>query len=140
MAPSNVQQYLLLVAFVVPGIVYQTVRARYLGELPQNREFTAKVLRALAASTMLALLYAILFADTLTRIVALTPEEARIYTQKHAGRDAGWAFVLLFVVPALLARLAAAAPWLRFWAVNLWSWLLGNLPTGKLPGIRRHAE
>ncbi|MGH4021721.1 MAG: hypothetical protein ACRDT0_21300, partial [Pseudonocardiaceae bacterium] len=55
----------------------QTVRARYLGELPQNRELASKVLRALSASTMLALLYAIVFADTLARIVTATPEEAR---------------------------------------------------------------
>ena len=140
MTPSNVEQYLLVVAFVVPGIVYQTVRARYLGEVPQNRELTAKVLRALSASTMLALLYAILFADTLTRIVSVTLEEAREFAQAHAGRCAEWAFVLLFVVPAVLARLAAAWPLLRFWAVNLWCWLLAKMLKHRLPGLRRHAE
>jgi hypothetical protein len=140
MTPSDVQQYLLIVAFVVPGIVYQTVRARYLGEVPQNSELAAKILRALSVSTLLALTYAILFAGTVTAIIDSTPEEARTYAKAHPTKCATWAAILLFAVPVALARLNAAWPTVRFLIVAGWNWLLGKTPNDRFEWVKKRAE
>jgi hypothetical protein len=45
MTPSTVTQLVLLMLFVVPGVVYQAVRARLAGEAPQNRDALARISR-----------------------------------------------------------------------------------------------
>ncbi len=57
MTPSTATQLAILVTCVLPGIVYQAVRARLAGEAPQNRDTTNKILRALAASVVLVSVY-----------------------------------------------------------------------------------
>lgn len=137
MTPSNLTQFSLIVAFIVPGVVYQTVRARYLGEVPQNRDQAAKVLRALAASTLFALLYAIVFAQSAATIAAVTPAEARAYAQAHAGRCAWWSFILIFAAPSALGCLVATWPTLRFHLVRFVCWLVNLTPDPKLKRIKR---
>lgn len=138
--PSNLTQYLLIVAIVVPGIVYQTVRARYQGELPQNRELAGKVLRALAASTIIVLGYAVVFARQLSLATSLTPEQARQYLQDHPTRIALWLVFLVFIVPAALARFAASWTLVRFALLRLWCWALGKAPAARLVRTKAHAS
>lgn len=134
--PSNLTQFLLILVFVVPGIVYQTVRARYLGEVPQNKELAAKVLRALAASTMLALGYVVVFSSRLAEVLAASPDEAATYAQEHAGRCAWWVFLLVFLVPAVLGRLVGWWPWVRFQLVGFAGWLARRSSIGWSEGLR----
>ncbi|MEZ0579302.1 DUF6338 family protein [Nocardioides sp. MH1] len=140
MTPSSLTQYLLIVAFVVPGIVYQTVRARYLGEVRQNSDLAAKVLRALAASTLLALLYAIVFADTVAHTLTSTPAQVRKHAEEHGSGYAWWAFILVFAVPAMLGRLVAAWPTARFRLVQLLCRAVNAAPQSKLKRTRKFAE
>jgi hypothetical protein len=140
MTPSDVQQYLLIVAFVVPGIIYQTVRARYLGEVPQNHDLAAKILRALSVSTLLALAYAIAFASTATSIIDSTPEQARNYTKAHPTKCAAWATVLLFLVPAVLARLNASWPTVRFFLVALLELFVKHVLRDWPKWLKRYAD
>lgn len=123
MTPSTLTQFLLIVTFIVPGIVYQTVRARYLGDVPQNQDLAAKVLRALAASTFLALLYVIALTEQVTSVLSATPEEALDYSQDNAGACARWIISLVFVIPAVLAWAVSRWPWLKFRGVQLLGWL-----------------
>ena len=134
MTPSTLTQFLLIATFVVPGIVYQTVRARYLGDVPQNRELAAKVLRALAASTLLGLAYVIALPERVAVVIAASPEEALAYAQVNAGLCARWAVVLVFLIPAGLAWVVSRWPWVRFRGVQLLGWL-GRKTRGLWPGF-----
>jgi hypothetical protein len=111
--PGTVPQLLILVAFVLPGVVYQSVRSRLRGPTPDELDATTKVLRATAASTLLALIYGIFLGPAV----------------RDALRGSGWLYdhprsvavlglFLLFVIPVLVAvveqlwvRWKAGLPW-----------------------------
>src|SRR6266511_5457335 len=63
--PSSVPQLIILVAFILPGVVYQSVRSRLRGPAPDELNATNKVLRAAAVSTGLAFFYAFLIGPEL---------------------------------------------------------------------------
>jgi len=103
--PGTGGQLLILLLFVLPGSVYQTVRTRLRGPIPSDHDATSKVLRALAVSTGLNAVYLAVFGDAL-----LKPLRARSLTSLDDGVNAHlaglWALVFLFVVPGLLACVA----------------------------------
>lgn len=116
MTPSTVTQLALLVAFVLPGTVYQTVRARLAGEAPANRDLTNRLLRALTASVVLDSLYGIVLGPTLLHAIGPgtglwgTPVRSRReWWSEHARTGSLLALLLLFVVPTVVAF--AATRW-----------------------------
>ncbi len=107
MTALNVAQFTVLVTCVIPGVVYQAVRARLAGEAPQNRDTTNKVLRALAASVVLASIYLIVFGRTIVTALGGDAAQTRRWVSQHARLTGALALLLLFAVPALAAILAA---------------------------------
>ena len=55
--PSTAQQLLITLLLVIPGFVYQQVRIRFRGRLPADIDLSNRVLRAIATSTVFALMY-----------------------------------------------------------------------------------
>jgi len=54
------QQALTVFLIVIPGFVYQGVRARFRGPTPEDQqEFSLRILRALSTSAVFALVYVI---------------------------------------------------------------------------------
>jgi hypothetical protein len=95
---SGWQQALTIVILVIPGFVYQGVRTRFRGPTPQDRELGVRVLRALAVSAFLALIYA----------TALGPfmKDWVFHPQKPLENVRGAAtliLVLVFVIPTVAA-------------------------------------
>lgn len=100
--PGTGGQLLIVLLFVMPGSVYQTVRSRLWGPIPSDHDAASKVLRALGVSAGLNAMYLAVFGDGLlkplrARSLKTLDESANVHT---AGL---WAFVLLIVVPALLS-------------------------------------
>jgi len=107
--PSTVLQVALLALFVLPGITYQFLRERWRGPVPGERDLSERVLRSIAASILLNLLYLIVAGPALVRLAR------RIGTQGWQGltedaRQAGLLGLLLFVVVP-----AAAAGGVTWW-------------------------
>jgi hypothetical protein len=100
--PGSGGQLLILLLFVLPGSVYQTVRTRLRGPIPSDQDATSKVLRALAVRTGLNALYLAIFGKGL-----LEPLRAQSLPGLEKAVDLHlvglWALLCLFVVPALLA-------------------------------------
>ncbi|MFL6108099.1 MAG: DUF6338 family protein [Marmoricola sp.] len=123
--PGTGGQLLVLLLFVLPGSVFQTVRTRLRGPIPSDQDATTKILRALAVSTLLNAVYVAVFGDAVLRPVRARSLEA--LEDAVDVRLAGlWAVLLLFIVPALLScvvfwssrwmwprRVAALVPWTR---------------------------
>jgi hypothetical protein len=72
MTPSTLCQLAILIAFVLPGTVYQAVRARLAGEAPANRDLSNKVLRALAVSAVFDGLYGTILGPTIVSLLRTT--------------------------------------------------------------------
>jgi hypothetical protein len=96
--PSTVPQLIILVAFILPGVAYQSVRSRLRGPAPDELNATNKVLRAAAVSTGLAFFYAFLIGPELVDLTRGTG-----WFVNHPWSTALIGLVLLLVVPAALA-------------------------------------
>jgi hypothetical protein len=95
---SGWQQALAVVVMVIPGFVYQLVRTQFRGPTPDDRDLGARVLRALAISALLALVYT----------AALGPfiEDWVFHPQKPVQNVRGAALLVLllvFIIPAIVA-------------------------------------
>lgn len=91
----------------MPGSVYQIVRARLAGEAPPNRDAANKVLRALAASVVLASLYLIALGPRLIGVFEGSRDASRDWIAKNPRATGLLALFLLFIVPATCAVIAA---------------------------------
>lgn len=96
--PNDAPQLLILVTFVLPGLVYQAMRSRLRGPTPDEIDATSRVLRAVAWSTFLALLYVVAFGDAL-----LDSADGTGWFTEHIRWSAALAIVLVFIVPAAIA-------------------------------------
>jgi hypothetical protein len=98
MLVSGWQQALTIVILVIPGFVYQGVRTRFRGPTPEDRELGVRVLRALAVSALLALVYAVVLGPAVKDWV--------LHPQKPLENIRGVALLVLmlvFVVPTVAA-------------------------------------
>jgi Family of unknown function (DUF6338) len=96
--PSSVPQLIILVAFILPGIVYQAVRSRLRGPTPDELNATSKVLRAATVSTALVLVYAAVLGRELVNVTY-----GRGWLAEHPRVTAGIGLILLLAVPVGLA-------------------------------------
>lgn len=112
MTPATSTQLVILVVFVIPGVVYQTVRARLAGESPKNRDTTTKVLRALAASVVLASSYLIVLGPVVLTAVSEYETWNASWPAAHPRLAGILALLLLFVIPSLAATVAARRWWI----------------------------
>lgn len=99
MGPADVQQLLILILFIVPGVVFQATRSRLRGPTPDDLDASGRVLRALGTSAFLAVVYVLILGNRLTARATGT-------SQGFGGSprdEAGWAALLIFVIPVLLA-------------------------------------
>ena len=96
--PSSVPQLIILVAFILPGIVYQAVRSRLRGPTPDELDATSKVLRAATVSTALVLVYAVVLGRELVNVTY-----GRGWLADHPRVAAGIGLILLLAVPVGLA-------------------------------------
>lgn len=101
--PSTLQQIILLVLFVLPGVSYQFVRERMRGPVPGERNLGERVLRALAASIVLDAVYVIAAGPQLLRLIKPMgrPWFATAATQPR--QTAAVSLALFFAIPAAAA-------------------------------------
>lgn len=106
--PSTVLQLGLLALVVLPGITYQFLRESWRGPVPGERDLGERVLRSIAASILLDLLYLIVAGPALIRLARSVGTDG---WQGIAGnaREAGLLGLLLFVV--VPASAAGAVTW-----------------------------
>lgn len=112
-APSNSFQLLALLAFVLPGIVFQGVRAFFVGPSPTQRDTAAKVVSALTFSTLLAIVLLPMWgADIAVVLKSFSGEEA---PNGVLVAPILKAVVFVFVIPTLTALVTVVAPAVRPW-------------------------
>ncbi|MET9736066.1 DUF6338 family protein [Streptomyces sp. NPDC006458] len=104
--PTTLAQLVLVTLTVLPGVTYQFVGERLRGRQPGERELGERVLRALAASVVLDLVYLTVagpwFARTLGN--SSTVEEA---VRRHGHLLGAAALICVFAVPAGAAYVCA---------------------------------
>lgn len=68
MVPSSLGQVVILLLLVLPGIVYAATRRWLRGPDAEDREFSVRVLRAIAVSVSLDATYLLVLGDEVTRL------------------------------------------------------------------------
>jgi hypothetical protein len=107
-APTAVQQVILLVLFVLPGITYQFVRERLRGPVPGERDLSERVLRAITASIALDAVYLLVAGPQIIRVIK--PAQQVWFNGLAADpRTAAAVALALFIV------FPAAAAWIIGW-------------------------
>jgi hypothetical protein len=101
--PSTLEQVILLVLFVLPGITYQFVRERMRGPVPGERDLAERILRALTASIVLDTLYLVVIGPWLVHMIkpAGLPWFAAAAAQPRQA--AAVSLALFFAIPAVAA-------------------------------------
>jgi hypothetical protein len=96
--PSTLTQLLVTLVLIVPGFVYQNVRIRVAGRTPADTELASRILRAIVASTVFALLYLLILGPEI-----IDTAQASRHTLDHPRRLALLGFCAAFAIPALSA-------------------------------------
>jgi hypothetical protein len=100
---TTVQQVVLLVLFVLPGISYQFVRERLRGPVPGERDLSERVLRAVTASIGLDAFYLIAFGPWLVHLIK-APRHPWFAMASASPRQAAAVGLGLFIaIPAAAA-------------------------------------
>lgn len=120
MTPATVTQLLIILLFVVPGFVYQAIRISVRGRLPLDIELSTRLVRAIVASAIFALIYLIALGDVL-----VDAAYGRGLAFEHPRVGAGMAFVLGILLPAAAAVAPPMTP--------RWRWL--SRLRSKLPEV-----
>lgn len=121
MTPSSVTQLLILLLFVVPGFVYQTVRINVRGRLPLDIELSTRIVRAIVSSGIFALVYLVILGDHL-----VDAAQGKGYGFNHPRVGALVALGGGIIVPAILALVR----------VPNWSWVAWVAE--RLPEVTRY--
>ena len=101
--PSTLQQIILLVLFVLPGITYQFVRERMRGPVPGERDLAERVLRALTASIVLDALYLIAIGPWLVHLIKPSGRPWFAAAAAEPRQAAAVSLALFFAIPATAA-------------------------------------
>jgi hypothetical protein len=100
MIPTTVTQVLITLVLVIPGFVYQEARTRLHGRKPSDAELTSRLLRAIAASTIFALLYVVILGPYLSDL-----KKGQAAALAHPRFSALLALLGAFAIPMLVAFL-----------------------------------
>ncbi len=111
--PSTLQQIILLVLFVLPGITYQFVRERMRGPVPGERDLAERVLRALTASIVLDAIYLIAVGPWLVHMIKPSGRSWFATAAAQPRQAAAVSLALFFVIPAAVALAAGMIERLR---------------------------
>jgi hypothetical protein len=115
--PATSNQLLILVAVILPGVVFGTVLRRLRGPTPEDKDVGTQVLRATAVGIGLDIAYVLVAGPGLVNL--LRGAGASPAFVRHP-REAGlWALLLLGVIPAVLAYAVHAQAVLRDSPPNL---------------------
>jgi hypothetical protein len=113
--PATSNQLLILVAVILPGIVFGTVLQRLRGPTPEDRDVGTRVLRAAAVGVSLDLVYVLVGGSAITKW--FQPESLGETSPPrfvaHPREAALWALLLIGFIPAALALLVHAQAVLR---------------------------
>lgn len=101
--PDSGFQLVVLLILILPGVVYQFVRTRLRGPVPDDASALTRVLRAIGVSVFLVSMYAVLVGPNLLRLVDDAQSAARVGQVENVRQLGLVALLLLFVVPAVLA-------------------------------------
>jgi hypothetical protein len=104
--PTTIQQLFIVLVAVLPGVVYQTVRARLVGPSPHNSEGSARLLRAISASVVFDAIYVVSFGPWLVS-TAHAASVGQPHWQSNLRDLAGAAAALVLVGPAAVAAILA---------------------------------
>ncbi len=108
MTPGTITQLAIVIVFVLPGIVYQVVRARLSGASPENQDSTNKILRALAASIVLVSIYMIMVGPSIVKAFGYVGANHQRWVAVNPRLAGSYVGVFIFVVPAAAAFIIAA--------------------------------
>jgi hypothetical protein len=97
---STVQQIVLLVLFVLPGVSYQFVRERMRGPVPGERDLSERVLRALTASIALDAFYLIAAGPALVHLIRPAARPWFSTAAAEPRQAAATALALFILIPA----------------------------------------
>ena len=100
---SSVQQIMLLVLFVLPGISYQFVRERMRGPVPGERDLSERVMRALTASIALDAIYLIAAGPSVVRLIKTAHGPLFASEAVNPRQAAAVGLALFIVIPAATA-------------------------------------
>lgn len=101
--PSTVQQIILLVLFVLPGIAYQFVREWTRGPVPGERDLAERIVRALTASIVLDAIYLIAIGPWLVHMIKPSGRPWFTAAAAQPRQAAAVSLALFFAVPAAAA-------------------------------------
>jgi hypothetical protein len=101
--PTAVQQIVLLVLFVLPGISYQFVRERLRGPVPGERDLSERVLRAITASIALDGVYLLVAGTQIVRVIKPAHQPWFSGVAADPRKAAAVALALFIVFPAAAA-------------------------------------
>jgi hypothetical protein len=101
--PSTLQQIILLVLFILPGVSYQFVRERMRGPVPGERDLSERVLRALTASIVLDAVYIIVAGPQLLHMIKPLGRPWFTTAAAQPRQAAAVSLALFFAIPAAAA-------------------------------------
>jgi hypothetical protein len=101
--PSTLQQVILLVLFILPGITYQFVRERMRGPVPGERDLAERILRALTASIVLDAIYLIAIGPWLVHMIKPSGRPWFAAAATEPRQAAAVSLALFFAIPAAAA-------------------------------------
>lgn len=100
---STIQQVVLLVLFVLPGISYQFVRERMRGPVPGERDLSERVVRALTASIALDAIYLIVAGPQIVHLIRPAGRPWFATAAAQPRQVAAVSLALFIVIPAVAA-------------------------------------
>jgi hypothetical protein len=103
--PSSSYQLLILVALVLPGIVFGSTLQRLRGPTPEDKDASTRVLRAIAVGAAFDIAYVLILGPYLVQLVTQSPSVAGdiMGFTTHPRQAALWTLLLAGIAPAAVA-------------------------------------
>lgn len=111
MIPTSSYQLLILVALVLPGIVFGSTLQRLRGPTPEDKDASTRILRAIAVGAAFDIVYAFLFGPTLVELVKSDSGKPGGVVAAFVSQPrtvALWTLLLAGVIPAIGAYVVYA--------------------------------
>jgi hypothetical protein len=123
--PQTIVQVGFVLLMVVPGVVFTAVRRQLRGPTPEDKDFSVRLVNAIAASVIFAGTYLILFGPMLTEWISTSEGRSPTkFVEAHPRRFGLIVLLLAVVVPALLGVAAHARLPKWKWLQTLGTWTL----------------